>query len=371
VAELIGELNSYPNPIPKSLAAAMTTIATTIPASSNAAPTTPASNIAAPAPLNFADRLLERTAARSPLCVGIDPNFALMPASLWPDDNRPATVHRALLRFCQEVIAAVQEQAAVVKFQSAFFEACGAAGVAALADSIAVAKAAGLLVIVDAKRGDIGSTASAYAQAYLGGGGMLANGVTLHSDLLGDALTVNPFLGEDTLEPLIEAAAHHGCGLFILVKTSNPGSGRWQDATLRAPADATKDSPTDNTAMSFSEALAAMVARLGQPLIGRHGYSSIGAVVGATYPDQAKHLRALMPHTPFLIPGLGTQGGSMADALAGFGRDDSGRPTGAIVSASRQITYPSAAEVEAHGFGGAVRQRLATLVTEWQQQVAG
>jgi orotidine-5'-phosphate decarboxylase len=337
----------------------MTTISPIIPASSSPA--------TAPAPLNFADRLLDRTAARSPLCVGIDPNFALMPASLWPDDNRPATVHRALLRFCQEVIAAVQEQAAVVKFQSAFFEACGAAGVAALADSIAVAKAAGLLVIVDAKRGDIGSTASAYAQAYLGGGGMLANGVRLHSDLLGDALTVNPFLGEDTLEPLIEAAADHGCGLFILVKTSNPGSGRWQDATLRPP----QDNTAANTAISFSDALAAMVARLGQPLIGHSGYSSIGAVVGATYPDQARQLRALMPHTPFLIPGLGTQGGSMADALAGFGRDAAGLPTGAIVSASRQITYPSVAEVEAHGFGGAVRQRLATLVTEWQQQVAG
>ena len=339
----------------------MTTIATS---------TTPASNIAAPAPLNFADRLLDRTATRSPLCVGIDPNFGLMPASLWPDDDRPATVHRALLRFCQEVIAAVQEQAAVVKFQSAFFEACGAAGVAALADSIAVAKAAGLLVIVDAKRGDIGSTASAYAQAYLGGGGMLANGVRLHSDLLGDALTVNPFLGEDTMEPLIEAAAHHGCGLFILVKTSNPGSGRWQDATLRPPQDNTAANTAANTAISFSDALAAMVARLGQPLIGGSGYSSIGAVVGATYPDQARQLRTLMPHTPFLIPGLGAQGGSMADALAGFGRDDNNRPTGAIVSASRQITYPSAAEVDAHGFGGAVRQRLATMVAEWQQ-VAG
>lgn len=361
----------------------MTTIATTIPASSNVASTTPASTAdsgnaprpanpaTAPAPLNFADRLLERTAACSSLCVGIDPNFGLMPASLWPDDDRPATVHRALLRFCQEVIAAVQEQAAVVKFQSAFFEACGAAGVAALAESIAVAKAAGLLVIVDAKRGDIGSTASAYAQAYLGGGGMLANGVRLHSDLLGDALTVNPFLGEDTLEPLIEAAADHGCGLFILVKTSNPGSGRWQDATLRPPQDNIAANTADaNTAISFSDALAAMVARLGQPLIGHSGYSSIGAVVGATYPDQARQLRTLMPHTPFLIPGLGAQGGSMADALAGFGRDDNNRPTGAIVSASRQITYPSAAEVDAHGFGGAVRQRLATMVAEWQQ-VAG
>jgi orotidine-5'-phosphate decarboxylase len=317
----------------------------------------------------FSDRLLAKVAAVGhPLCVGIDPNFSLMPAQFWPKDSSSSSVQQALLAFCATVIDAVRDQVAVVKFQAAFFEACGTAGMLALAEAVTLAKKAGLLVIMDAKRGDIGSTATAYASAYLGGdylGGSLPNGVTVGSDLVSDALTVSPFLGGDTLEPLIGIAAGQGKGLFVLVKTSNPGSGDWQDVLLA------QGDPASNTAPSpLNHVLAKQLAGTGAALLGQHsGFSGLGAVVGATYPPQAAALRALMPRALFLIPGVGAQGGSLGDALAGFAKDANGQPTGAIVSLSRQITYPSGDEVRAQGFAGAVRQRLSNVIAEWQRVV--
>jgi orotidine-5'-phosphate decarboxylase len=259
---------------------------------------------------HFSDRLADAVVRRrSPLVVGLDPVLELMPAEL--QNRSPA---EALVGFCNEIVDAVAPFAAAVKPQSAFFEAHGSAGVQACEEVCAYARAAGLLVIADAKRGDIGSTARAYATAFLeprGDGAPLA-----------DAVTVNPYLGRDSLEPFLAASRRHGSGLFCLVKTSNPGGADVQDVVL---ADGRR----------LWEHVAALVRELGEELVGECGLSSVGAVVGATFPDEVAGARALLPRTPLLLPGIGAQGGSIALLSAAF----AGGPGSALVSASRSIVY--------------------------------
>nr|VFJ96093.1 MAG: orotidine-5'-phosphate decarboxylase [Candidatus Kentron sp. H]VFJ96810.1 MAG: orotidine-5'-phosphate decarboxylase [Candidatus Kentron sp. H]VFK02548.1 MAG: orotidine-5'-phosphate decarboxylase [Candidatus Kentron sp. H] len=274
--------------------------------------------------MNFADRLLTKTAETTPIVVGLDPDFNLMPKIFLPSSSDPTHVMNALVDFSRAVIDGVHHRVPAIKLQSAYYEQCGSHGVAALAQSIAYARERGLLVILDVKRGDIGATSAAYARAYLAGQTDLAEGPRFTSDLAVDAMTVNPFLGEDTLQSFVDLAIEHGKGLFVLVKTSNPGSGMLQDRVAHG--------------LSVSEQLAKMVHRLGsEKSIGATGYSSIGAVVGATYPTQAARLRALMPRAIHLVPGVGAQGGEIETTRTNFDKKGSG----AIIPISRAITYPS------------------------------
>ncbi|MGZ4290475.1 MAG: orotidine-5'-phosphate decarboxylase, partial [Gaiellaceae bacterium] len=229
-----------------------------------------------------------------------DPNPDLLPVELRGD----------VARFCCGIVDAVAPHAVAVKPQLAFFEALGPAGMAAFDDVCLYARRAGLLVIADGKRGDIGSTARAYAEAYLEG------------DLpRADALTVNPYLGRESVEPFLAAVRRRGAGIFVLVKTSNAGADV-QDLQL-----------TDGRPLWHH--VAALVAEWGEDLIGDVGLSSVGAVVGATHPRAVADARRLMPQAILLLPGVGAQGGAVADLERAF---QSG-PASALVNASRSVNY--------------------------------
>jgi orotidine-5'-phosphate decarboxylase len=250
---------------------------------------------------SFADRLAaEVERKRSQLVVGLDPRVDLMPVELRGD----------VARFCCGIVDAVGPHAVAVKPQLAFFEQLGPAGMAAFDEVCAYARRAGLLVIADGKRGDIGSTARAYAEAYLEG------------DLpRADALTVNPYLGRESMEPFLAAARRHGAGLFVLVKTSNAGADV-QDVTL-----------TDGHPLWHH--IARLVSEWGEELVGEHGLSSVGAVVGATHPRAVAEARRLMPQSILLLPGVGAQGADPADLVYAF---RSG-PASGLVNASRSVNY--------------------------------
>jgi orotidine-5'-phosphate decarboxylase len=217
------------------------------------------------------------------------------------------------------VLDAAAEQCVAVKPQVACFERLGASGWAALAEVMGDAAQRGLMVIADAKRGDIDISAQAYAQAFFGATDTPFGPV---EGLGADALTVNPLLGRDSLAPFIETARGHGAGLFALVRTSNPGATDLQDRELLAGG-------------TVSEALARMIDELGAPGVGRAGLSDVGAVTGATAPERLETLRALMPHAVWLLPGIGPQGGRGRDLAPAFAPG----PAGGLVSASRAIVY--------------------------------
>ena len=262
---------------------------------------------------NFTDRLAEAVRSkRSPLMVGLDPRAGLLPDALRPADGAPRdAVAEAYREFCCAVIDAVADLTAIVKPQAAFFEQLGPAGMAALKAVVDHAKDAGLLVCVDGKRNDIGSTAEGYADAWLGEASAWG----------ADALTVSPYLGGDSLEPFTRVAGERGAGVFVLVKTSNPGGGLFQDVESDGV-------PMYRRVAEHVESIAAAAA-------GASGYGVAGAVVGATYPEQLAELRAAMPHAWLLIPGYGAQGGTADDVAAGF--DSAG--LGAVVNSSRGVIF--------------------------------
>lgn len=265
---------------------------------------------------HFADRLLEVVRRKdSRLCVGLDPRLDLLPPDMPGGASDPV---QRVEHFCQSVCLATAPYAAAVKPQAAYFEALGATGMACLERVMCFARELGLIVILDAKRNDIGSTAQAYADAYLGPRPE-GKGPCLQ---VADAITVNAYLGYDGVEPFVNKAHENGTGLFILVKTSNPGSGQLQDLRLES-------------GLTVYQHMSDLVAQWGQDLVGASGYSSVGAVVGATYPDQLRELRARVPHTPFLVPGFGHQGATATDVAAAF--DPQG--LGAIVNSARGIIY--------------------------------
>jgi orotidine-5'-phosphate decarboxylase len=264
----------------------------------------------------FADRLAAAVVdRRSQLVVGLDPRLDLLPVELRGDAHtgREAAA-AAFTRFCRGLIDAVCPYTVAVKPQSAFFEGLGADGVRAFEDVCDYARTAGLLVIGDVKRGDIGSTARAYATAYLEPRGA--------EPPLVDALTVNPYLGRDSLEPFVAECRRSGRGIFCLVKTSNPGGVDVQDLKL-----------TDGSVVW--QQVAEMVAELGEGVVGECGLSSVGAVVGATYPRTISEARRLMPQAVFLLPGVGAQGATPADAARAF----TSGPASALVAVSRSINY--------------------------------
>ena len=286
--------------------------------------------------MNFADRLDAAIRQKgNPICVGLDPRLDQLPKALLDEavskfGRTPQAGAEAILAFNRGLLDALAPIAPACKPQIAFYEELGWEGVRAYAETVRYARERGMLVIGDAKRGDIGTTAQAYARAHLAG--VSDDGFCAGFDA--DALTVNPYMGRDTLEPFTKICTQNGRGIFVLVKTSNPGSGDLQDLAVEG-------------GKPIRDVVATMVAEIGAPLRGACGLSSVGAVVGATYPQQARDLRRLMPDTIFLIPGYGAQGGSAADAVAGFRSD--GR--GAIVNNSRGIIFAFKQEPYASKFG--------------------
>ena len=253
--------------------------------------------------------------------LGLDPDLG----ALWPQagvqlpaDLPPAQLAAAaVLAHCRALIDAVGQACVAVKPQLARFELLGAAGWAALEAVVAHARGAGLLVIADAKRGDIDVTARAYAGALFGGEDSPFGRI---EGLGADLATVNPLMGKDAIEPFVSGARAAGSGVLVLVRTSNPGAADIEDLTL-------VESET------VWERLAALVAELGAPRVGEAGLSDVGAVVGATEPGHLERARELMPHTTFLLPGVGVQGGRVEDLAPAFAPG----PAGGLVSASRSI----------------------------------
>jgi len=308
--------------------------------------------------VNFSDRLFGACREKgSAVVVGIDPDPLLIPRSYFPDPfpeiNRREALARGVVDFAGDVIHAVHDVAVAIKPQLAHFERLGAPGIAAFEQVVQLGREAGLLVIADGKRNDIGSTAEMYAAAYLGARRLQSKSRSEAADsfeslLAGaeaegpkaDALTVNPYLGWDGIEPFLDRG-EGATGLFVLVKTSNPSSGELQDLEVIGDRDGRGASPElaliggSDGPYSVADVVAASLERASAARQGALGYGPVGAVVGATYPAELERLRRLMPHVPILIPGFGAQGGTADDVALGF--DSNG--LGAVVNASRSILY--------------------------------
>lgn len=251
--------------------------------------------------------------------------------------------------FFGTVLELLEGKVAVIKPQIAFFEQLGWQGLRALTHICSSARARDILIILDAKRGDIGSTAQAYAEAYLGP----------QSAIKADALTVNPYLGIDSIQPFLSVMQQTRTGLFVLVKTSNPGSGDFQNL----------ETPQGPLHMSVAKKLAELSLTFRGP---QTGWSSLGAVVGATYPEEAVQLRAELPHVPFLVPGYGAQGASGEFAVSGFIEGPHGRE-GGVVNSSRGILYPPGVHVASSKEAWAIQfeSNLKQTLKDLSQAVAG
>ena len=294
---------------------------------------------------NFADRLIERTRALGhPLCVGLDPHLARIPSlfrggSMAPGD--PSTAP-AVEKFLGAVIDRIAGRVAIIKPQIAFFEQLGWRGIRVLDGLCQRAREANLMVLLDAKRGDIGSTAEGYASAYLASDAAMPV----------DAMTLNPYLGFDTIEPFARVAREAGRGIFVLVKTSNPGSGDLQD----------RDVGGEPLFGRVADGLAPMQSGLLGP---KTGWSSLGVVCGATWPDEARRVREALPNALFLVPGYGAQGATASAAVQSFVPGPNGRE-GGLVNSSRAILFPESAESvsEAGAWESAIDDALGKAIDE-------
>lgn len=265
---------------------------------------------------HFGDRLAGAIAAYGPLCLGLDPHPSRIPTLFGPPGAESAGA------FCQAAISAAAGHVGVVKPQIAFFERWGPQGLRALSAVCAAAKAAGLLVLLDAKRGDIATTAEAYVAGVFGPEAWV--------DI--DAITVNAYLGGDSLVPWLDAALAGGKGLAVLVRTSNAGAADLQDAEL-------------NTGEPVWAGVAKLLSPITERATGASGWSSVMAVMGASAAEEARAARALLPTAPFLVPGFGAQGGGAQTALAGAVMRD-GDPQGVLVTASRSLLFAPRADRE-------------------------
>lgn len=269
--------------------------------------------------MHFAERLIEKVrAVGNPVLVGIDPRLESLPESLRKGREATRKVAAEIFReFGRGVIDVVADKVAAVKFQAAFYEQFGPEGMEALRDSLEYAQNRGLITIFDGKRNDIGSTAEAYARAYLGkvdvGGGW-------ERIWRADAITVNPYLGSDGIDPFVQVARAEENGIFALVRTSNASAGEFQDLIADGK--------------SIDRHVAARLAEWSSADRGPSGYGLLGAVVGATYPEQLAEFRDALPGVWFLVPGYGAQGGSAEDVAGAFDEDG----LGAIVNNSRGVT---------------------------------
>jgi orotidine-5'-phosphate decarboxylase len=270
---------------------------------------------------HFADRLASACRAKgNSVCVGLDPRWESLPDEIrnrHGAETLPA-VARAYEEFCGRVIDVVSPLVPVVKPQIAFFEACGPEGMRALQRIVTKARQQGLITILDGKRNDIASMASAYADAGMSG---IRLADRLHPVWDADALTINPYLGRDAIEPFLESARRSGRGVFVLVRTSNPGAGQFQDLMCEG--------------RPVYAHVAQAVGQWTQENLGTCGLGDVGAVVGATHPKELETLRRLIPDVPFLVPGFGAQGADVKDLALAF-RDDG---LGAIVNSSRGIVF--------------------------------
>jgi orotidine-5'-phosphate decarboxylase len=265
----------------------------------------------------YMNRLEERISLlNTSALVGLDPRWDQMPDVLRGKNPDPSVeeMARGFQQFCIEIVDIVAPLVPAVKPQVAFFEQLGPAGLQALQVVMQHARDRGLIVIADAKRGDIGSTAEAYADAWLDGDSGTAA-------FPADALTVSPYLGDDTLRPFVETAVERNAGIYVLVRTSNPGAATFQDRK------------TDGS--TLFEAVADTLQRLNNDLRENNCWGPVGAVVGATWPEELASLRSRMPNTPFLVPGYGSQGGTAADVAPAF----NGKQAAALVNSSRGINY--------------------------------
>jgi orotidine-5'-phosphate decarboxylase len=261
---------------------------------------------------HFADRLADAVRAKgNAVCVGLDPRWESLPDEFRSrhGNSSPAAVAATFEAFCDCVLDIVAPLVPVVKLQAAFFEACGPEGMAAMRFLLRKARGLGLLTILDGKRNDIASTATAYADAAF-------------RVWEADALTVNPYLGRDAVEPFIHSARKIGGGVFVLVRTSNPGAGQFQDLVCDG--------------RPLYQHVGTAVAAWARENLGKCGFGDVGAVVGATYPAELAELRRLLPEVLFLVPGFGAQGGTAADIAPAFRADG----LGAVVNSSRGILFP-------------------------------
>ena len=264
------------------------------------------------------DRLIEKIIdLQNPTCVGLDTSFAYLPEEMQAGVTSFEKVAERIYDFNKKLIDTLYDIIPSVKVQIAYYEAYGPAGLKAYEETLKYAKEKDLVVIADAKRNDIGSTASCYAKAFLGETEINGNKLTAFPS---DYVTVNAYLGTDGIAPFVEECEKNEKGIFVLVKTSNPSGAELQNLVL------------DN-GMPVYEYMGGLVEKWGESTVGKYGYSAVGAVVGATHPTEAKRLREVLPHTFFLIPGYGAQGGS-AQMLKSCFAENGG---GGVVNNSRGI----------------------------------
>jgi len=259
--------------------------------------------------MHFSEQLAHIVQKKSPLLLGLDPAPERLPSPLkqaYNSTKNTAEKAEILAAFCEEIMQETADFVAGIKIQTAYFEALGHRGVGAMRHVIATAQQQDLWILIDAKRGDIDVTAQAYAEAYLGNG-----------PLAGDALTINPLLGSDTVQPFINVAEKNNRGIFVLVKTSNPSASEFQN--------------------NIADDIAKAVTHWGESSIDSTGFSSVGAVIGATRAEEIAHFRSLMPTSWFLCPGIGAQGGDLLATLTAAQKNN----TGVLIPISRGILYAS------------------------------
>lgn len=304
------------------------------------------------------DRLITKIAqTQNPTVAGLDPKLAYIPSYIKEEcfakyGKTLEGAAAALLEFNKGLIDALCDIVPAVKPQAAYYEMYGWQGVKALHDTIAYAQEKGMFVITDGKRNDIGATMEAYATAHLGE--VEVEGESF-APFGADALTVNGYLGTDGIKPLLKVCNEKDAGIFVLVKTSNPSSGELQDREL-ADGD------------TIYRAMGKMCESWGEQLPGKYGYSGVGAVVGATYPAQLEELRKAMPHTFFLVPGYGAQGGAADDVAPAFDK----RGLGAIVNSSRGIMCAWQKEgCDEHEYAAAARREAIRMRDAIREAIVG
>ena len=271
--------------------------------------------------MNIMDKLIEQIKEKdNKTVIGLDPRYEMIPEcikSKYPKNL--IGVSEAIIEFNKKLIDATYDIIPAVKPQIAFYEMYGLEGIRAFKETCEYAKEKGMLVIADIKRGDIGTTAKAYSNAFLGKTKIEEKEIGIYDV---DFVTLNPYMGIDSIKPFIEDCEKYNKGVFILIKTSNPSSKEIQDLKLE-------------TGEELYTKVAQLVEKWGENLRGKYGYSSISAVVGATYPKELQNLRKIAPHTFFLIPGYGAQGGKAKDIALGFDKNG----IGGIVNSSRGLIY--------------------------------
>ena len=277
--------------------------------------------------MNAIDNLIEKIKeTNSPIVMGLDPRYEMIPEIVRKKySNDLEGISKAILEYNKELIDNTYDIIPAIKPQLAFYEMFGIEGMKAFKETCEYAKEKGMIVIADAKRGDIGSTAKGYSNAYLGKTTIGKEEIEVFKNI--DFLTVNPYMGVDSIKPFIEDCIKYDKGIFVLVKTSNPSSGELQDLKLE-------------NGQTVYEHVAELVEEWGKEIRGKYNYSSVAAVIGATYPKQLEEIRKKAPHTYFLIPGYGAQGGKAEDIALGF--DANG--LGGIVNASRSLMCAYKAE---------------------------